>query len=519
MKKLALISVSDKTGVVDFAAGLTRHGFTIISTGGTLKTLQDAGISAIEASEITGFPECLDGRLKTLHPHIHGGILARRDMPHHMDFLASAGIDTIDLVCVNLYPFKQTIRKTDDLAQIIENIDIGGPAMLRSAAKNYDAVTVVVDADDYSSIIAGMELELEQNSGTTTTDLRFKLAAKAFAHTAGYDAMVAGYLGNLTGAEAFPDTITLTYEKQQGLRYGENPHQNAAYYREIIPGASDLVNAKQIHGKELSFNNINDTHGALELLRDLGAKPAIVAVKHATPCGVGTCNNLLGAWQKAHDADPISIFGGIIAANQPVDADVATEINKIFVEIVIAPAFTPAALEILTAKKNIRLLTLNAAKSTGGLDIKKVSGGLLIQDADDAANLTPTFVTEKQPTTTEMEDLQLAWVLAKHVKSNGIAIVKNGQSLGLAGGQVNRLWATQQALDHAIQFFGADALKGAVMASDGFFPFDDCVALANAAGITAIAQPGGSQNDQASIDACNKAGIAMATTGIRHFRH
>ncbi|MCL2234942.1 MAG: bifunctional phosphoribosylaminoimidazolecarboxamide formyltransferase/IMP cyclohydrolase [Defluviitaleaceae bacterium] len=512
MKKYALISVSDKTGVVDFARGLNGHGFTVISTGNTFNSLKEAGVDAVEASEITGFPECLDGRLKTLHPHIHGGILARRDLPHHMDFIGEAGINTIDLVCVNLYPFKDTIERTDDLGQIIENIDIGGPAMLRSAAKNYDSVCVVVDVADYDAVLNQLA------EGEISRDFRFKMSAKAFAHTAAYDALIAKYLGWLTGGEPFPQTLTLTYEKVQDLRYGENPHQKAAFYREVKALPVDLVNAKQIHGKELSFNNINDAHGALELLREFD-KPCVVAVKHATPCGVGIANNLTEAWHKAHDADPTSIFGGIVAANREIDDSVATEINKIFVEIVIAPSYTPEALEILQQKKNIRLLALDTAKSYGSLDLKKVSGGLLIQDEDDLLDFEPNFMTEKHPTQGEMEDLKFAWALSKHVKSNGIAIAKNGQSLGLAGGQVNRIWATTGAIDHAIEFFGEDALKGAVLASDGFFPFDDCVKIAAKYGISAIVQPGGSQNDDASIKACNDAGIAMVFTGMRHFRH
>ncbi|MCL2620735.1 MAG: bifunctional phosphoribosylaminoimidazolecarboxamide formyltransferase/IMP cyclohydrolase [Defluviitaleaceae bacterium] len=513
MKKYALISVSDKTGVVDFSRGLNGHGFTIISTGNTFKSLKEAGVDAVEASEVTGFPECLDGRLKTLHPCIHGGILARRDLSHHMEFINKAGINTIDLVCVNLYPFKETIQKTDDLAQIIENIDIGGPAMIRSAAKNYDSVCVVVDVADYNDVLA----ELASDIGISR-DFRFKMSAKAFAHTAAYDALIAQYLGWLTGAEQFPQTMTLTYEKVQGLRYGENPHQKAAFYREVQTLPEDLVNAKQLHGKELSFNNINDAHGAVELLREF-KQPCVVAVKHATPCGVGVADNLVDAWHKAHDADPTSIFGGIVAANREIDADVATEIGKIFVEIVIAPSYSDAALEILQQKKNIRLLVLDAVKAKGSVDLKKVSGGLLIQDEDDLLEFEPNFATNRKPTPNEMADLEFAWALSKHVKSNGIAITKNGQSLGLAGGQVNRLWATTGAIDHAISFFGADGLKGAVMASDGFFPFDDCVKVAAEAGITAIVQPGGSQNDQASIDACNEMGIAMIFTGVRHFRH
>ncbi|MDR2167038.1 MAG: bifunctional phosphoribosylaminoimidazolecarboxamide formyltransferase/IMP cyclohydrolase [Clostridiales bacterium] len=513
MKKYALISVSDKAGIVDFARGLTEFGYEIASTGNTFKALAAEGIACVEISEVTGFPEGLDGRLKTLHPAVHGGILARRDMPHHMDFLAEAGIDLIDLVCVNLYPFKETILKTDDLAQIIENIDIGGPAMIRSAAKNHASVAVVVDNSDYSAVLEQLA------AGGLSHDFKFKLAATAYAHTAAYDALIAEYLGNLVAdAPKFPEKLTLTFEKAQDLRYGENPHQDAVFYREILAAPTDLVNAEQIHGKELSFNNINDSHGALALVREF-AEAAIVAVKHATPCGVGIGQNLHEAWKKAFDADPVSIFGGIIAANRAIDADVAAEIDKIFIEIVIAPSYTEAALEILQSKKNIRLLVLDSSAGRATLDFKKVSGGLLLQDGDNSALGELKIVTKRAPSEAEMADLLFTWKLAKHIKSNGIAIGKNGQSLGLAGGQVNRIWATKQAIDHATEFLGADALKGAALASDAFFPFADCVEEAHKAGITAIIQPGGSQNDNLSIEACDKYGIAMIFTGIRNFKH
>ncbi|MCL2397007.1 MAG: bifunctional phosphoribosylaminoimidazolecarboxamide formyltransferase/IMP cyclohydrolase [Defluviitaleaceae bacterium] len=517
MAKRALISVWDKAGVVEFAAGLVSFGYEIISTGSTRKTIMDAGIPATEVAQITGFPECLDGRVKTLHPAIHGGILARRDVAAHMDFLADNTIGTIDIVCVNLYPFKETILKPGaTLPEIIENIDIGGPAMIRSAAKNNDAVSVIVDAADYAAVLAELA-----DSGQISAQTRFALAAKAYAHTAAYDALIAQHLGKLAGAPEFPDKLTLTYEKAQDLRYGENPHQQAAFYREIGAAATDLVNAQQLHGKELSFNNINDTHGALELLREFD-EPTIVAVKHSTPCGVGCGATLHEAYIKAYQADPVSIFGGIIAANCPVDEATAAEIDKIFVEIVIAPGFTDGALDILRKKKNLRLLQLpNIDQSTPktGQDFKKVSGGLLIQAADDLLLSEIQCVTDRKPTETEMADLLFAWKLAKHVKSNGIAIGKNGQSLGLAGGQVCRIWAAKQAIDHSHEYFGAEATIGAALASDAFFPFADCVEEAHKAGITTIIQPGGSMNDNLSIETCNKYGIAMVFTGVRHFRH
>ena len=517
-KPFALISVWDKTGLVDFVAGLISHGFEIVSTGSTYKTIKAAGLPAVEVESLTNFPECLDGRVKTLHPAIHGGILARRDVAAHMEFLAERQIGPIDLVCVNLYPFKETILKPGaDLEEIIENIDIGGPAMLRSAAKNHASVAVVVNSSDYGDILE----ELAQN-GQISAQTRFLLAAKAFNHTAAYDALIAQYLGNLANMPKYPDKLTLTYEKAQELRYGENPHQSAAYYREVTAAPADLVNARQIWGKELSFNNINDTYGAIALLAEFDSKtPTVVAVKHSTPCGVGCADNLPDAYKKAYAADPVSIFGGIIAANQPVCAATATEIDKIFVEIVIAQSFDEAALLILKKKKNLRLLTLDIdMQAAPALDFKKVSGGLLIQEADNLLLQDGLqFVTKKQPTKAEMPDLMMAWRLAKHVKSNGIAIAANGMSIGLAGGQVSRIWAAKQAIDHAHEFHGKSGTIGAALASDAFFPFADCVEEARRAGISAIIQPGGSVNDKLSIEACDKYGIAMVFTGVRHFKH
>jgi len=516
MKKRALLSVWNKAGIVEFAAGLSAHGFEIVSTGSTYKMIADAGIKAIEAAQVTNFPECLDGRVKTLHPAIHGGILARRDMAAHMDFLAEHDIKTIDIVCVNLYPFKETILKPGvTLPEVIENIDIGGPAMLRSAAKNHEFVAVVTDTADYEKILNELN-----KFGEVSKDTRFCLSAKAFAHTTAYDALIAQHLSDLANMPEFPNKYTLTYEKAQELRYGENPHQAAVFYKEVNAGHSDLVNAEQLHGKELSFNNINDTHGALELLREF-EEPAIVAVKHSVPCGAGSGASLKEAWKKAYDADPVSIFGGIIAANREIDEAVAAEIDKIFVEVVIAPSFSEGGIAILKKKKNLRVLKLDKPKSeTSGKDFKKVSGGLLIQSSNDILlDKEPQCVTERKPTDKEMEDLIFAWKLVKHVKSNGIAIAKNGGSLGLGGGQVSRIWAAKQAIDHANEHLGENAAKGAVLASDAFFPFADCVEEAHKAGITAIIQPGGSVNDNLSIEACNKYGIAMLFTGIRHFRH
>ena len=524
MKKRALLGVWDKTGIVDFAKGLVANGFEIVSTGNTHKTLMEAGIEAIQVADVTGFPECLDGRVKTLHPAIHGGILARRDVPEHMEFLKSHDINTIDIVCVNLYPFKETILKPGvGLDEVIENIDIGGPAQLRSAAKNHNSVTVVVDAADYEMILGELSTH-----GEITAQTRFALAAKAFAHTAAYDALIAAHLGKLAGLPALSDKLTITYEKAQDLRYGENPHQSAAFYREIGADKDALVNAEQLHGKELSFNNINDTHGALELLREFD-EPTVVAVKHSVPCGVGCGESLYPAWQKAYAADPVSIFGGIIAANREIGAQTAAEIDKIFVEVVIAPAFSAEAMDILTKKKNIRLLKLDISSAGASpsrpikaKDFKKVSGGLLVQDMDDVLlddMSAIKCVTNRKPDDNEMANLMFAWKLVKHVKSNGIAIGKDGASIGLAGGQVSRIWACKQAIDHAREFLGEDSTQGAALASDAFFPFPDCVEEAHKAGITAIIQPGGSNGDAASIELCNKYSIAMVFTGMRHFRH
>ncbi|HHY83137.1 MAG TPA: bifunctional phosphoribosylaminoimidazolecarboxamide formyltransferase/IMP cyclohydrolase [Clostridiales bacterium] len=513
-KKRAIISVSDKTGIVELARELEQLSFEILSTGGTAAALKNAGIQVTNISDVTGFPECLDGRVKTLHPKIHGGILAIRDNPEHMRQLEDLHIDTIDLVIINLYPFRQTILKENvTLEEAIENIDIGGPTMLRAAAKNYQDVAVVVDPADYAIVLD------ELRNGEIRRETKFYLAVKVFELTAHYDALIAQYLREQLKSEDFPKLLTMTFEKQQDMRYGENPHQKAVFYREIRPVAGSLPTAKQLHGKELSFNNINDTNGALDLLREFD-QPAVVAVKHANPCGVGTADNIYDAWKKAYDADPVSIFGGIVAANREIDAKTASEINEIFIEIVVAPGYTEEALEILRQKKNIRILELkdiSAPLPSNAWDMKKTLGGLLVQEAD--SKLLPDdqpwqVVTDRQPTEKELEDLLFAWKIVKHVKSNGIAIAKDGQSLGIGPGQVNRIWAVEQAIDRS-----GEKVQGAVLASDAFFPFDDCVEAAAKAGITAIIQPGGSIKDQLSIDACNRYGIAMIFTGMRHFKH
>lgn len=514
----ALISVSDKTGIVEFAGQLNELGIEIVSTGGTYNKLKEAGLPVIGISEVTGFPECLDGRVKTLHPNIHAGLLAMRSNEEHMKQIKELNVDLIDIVVVNLYPFKQTIMKPGvTLAEAIENIDIGGPTMLRAAAKNYQDVSVIIDPADYEQVIS----EIKAN-GHVSKETNFYLAAKVFNHTAYYDSMIANYLKDKAGLPKYPDTLSMTFEKIQDMRYGENPHQAAAFYKEVGANAGMLTGIEQLHGKELSFNNINDTHGALELLKEY-EEPTVVACKHSNPCGVASGKDIYEAYTKAYNTDPVSIFGGIVCANRKIDKATAEEISKIFLEIVLAPDFDEDALEILTKKKNIRLLKLEGIENKQpetAFDVKKVSGGILVQDIDNkllGGDLQ--VVTDRAPTDKEMEDLLFTWKIVKYTKSNGIAIGKDKQSVGIGPGQVNRIWATEQAIDHGTKQLGADTVKGAVLASDAFFPFDDCVEAAAKAGITAIIQPGGSVRDQDSIDACNKHGIAMVFTGMRHFRH
>ncbi|HHY90561.1 MAG TPA: bifunctional phosphoribosylaminoimidazolecarboxamide formyltransferase/IMP cyclohydrolase [Clostridiales bacterium] len=513
MKKRALISVSDKRGVVAFAQKLQEMGVEIISTGGTAKILSENGIQVIAISDVTGYPECLDGRVKTLHPAVHGGILAIRSNPEHMEQLEKLNVSPIDIVAINLYPFKETILKEGvSLEEAIENIDIGGPTMLRAAAKNHKDVVVICDPDDYDTVVKELEA-----SGEVSLDTKYRLALKVFEHTAHYDALIADYLRKRIQGE-FPDTLTLTFEKAQELRYGENPHQKAVFYKEIGNQPGSLANAIQLHGKELSFNNINDANGALELLKEFDA-PTVVAVKHANACGVGSGYDIYTAYKKAYDCDPVSIFGGIIAANRKIDKQTAEEINKIFIEIVIAPDFEPDALEILRSKKNIRLLKLEdieRKQPKGSLDIKKVNGGILVQEVDGELLVEEDLkvVTNRIPTQKEKEDLLFAWKVVKHIKSNGIVLAKDQATIGIGPGQVNRIWAVENAIRQA----NVDT-KESVMASDAFFPFPDCVEAAAKAGITAIIQPGGSIRDQESIDMANKYGIAMIFTGMRHFKH
>ena len=513
MIKRALISVSDKNGIVEFALKLRDLGIEIISTGGTAKTLKDNGIQVIGISEVTGFPECLDGRVKTLHPAVHGGLLAIRNNPEHMKQLQELDITPIDLVVINLYPFKETIAKPGvTLEEAIENIDIGGPTMLRSAAKNYQDVTVVTDPKDYDKVLTELGEE-----GDVSRDTKYRLALKVFEHTAHYDAMISDYLRRQIQCE-LPPVLTLAYEKVQDLRYGENPHQSAVFYKEIGKNIGSLVNSVQIHGKELSFNNINDTNGALELLKEY-EEPTVVAVKHTNACGVGTGYDIYDAYLKAYACDPTSIFGGIVAANRSIDKRTAEELNKIFLEIVIAPDFDEEALDILQSKKNIRLLKLEdigTKQRKDALDIKKINGGLLMQTVDGELYKKEELkvVTDRIPTQKEMEDMLFAWKVVKHIKSNGIVLAKNHQTIGIGPGQVNRIWAVENAIKQSLM-----EIKGSVMASDAFFPFSDCVEAAAKAGVTAIIQPGGSVNEGASIKKANQYGIAMVFTGMRHFKH
>jgi phosphoribosylaminoimidazolecarboxamide formyltransferase/IMP cyclohydrolase len=453
--------------------------------------------------------------VKTLHPAVHAGLLAVRGNAEHMNQIKELGIAPIDIVAVNLYPFKQTILKPGvTFAEAIENIDIGGPSMVRGAAKNHASVTVVVDAADYARITN----EIKEH-GDTLPETRLELCAKVFAHTAAYDALIAQYLMEKAGMNPLGDTFTRTYEKVQDMRYGENPHQKAAFYRETGSRPGCLTEAVQLHGKELSYNNINDANGALELLHEFGNETAVIAIKHANPCGVGLAPALLEAYTKAYEADPVSIFGGIVATNAVVDEETARKMHEIFLEIIIAPDFSPEAFSILTKKKNIRLLRLpsiNAPITEGMLDMKKVRGGLLVQTIDDKLFEKNDWkvVTRAQPTPEQIKDAVMAFKVNKHVKSNGIAVCKNGKSLGIGAGQVNRIWAAEQALERS-----GDAVKGASMASDAFFPFPDCVEAAAKAGIACIIQPGGSVNDDKSIQACDAHGISMIFTGMRHFKH
>jgi len=515
--KRALISVSDKTNIIVLAEFLAKNNIEILSTGGTAKLLTQSGIKVIEVSDYTGFPEMMDGRVKTLHPKIHGGILGRRDSDSQI--MTQHDIPPIDLVVVNLYPFEQTIAKPDcRLHDAIENIDIGGPALIRAAAKNQDSVGVVVDVNDYENVIS----ELTKNDGKLNSQTRFRLASKAFAHTARYDANIANYLTNLDNDDSkFADVYTVQFQKIQDMRYGENPHQNAAYYREDNAPEACISTATQTQGKALSYNNIADSDAALECVKQFD-QPACVIVKHANPCGVAINDTIIEAYERAYQTDPTSAFGGIIAFNRPLDEATAKLIvDRQFVEVIIAPEVSSSASAVLSQKKNIRVLTCkNLQKPTiPGLDYKRVGGGLLIQDRDvSMINLNELkTVTQRSPTDDELRDLLFTWKVGKFVKSNAIVYGKNNMTIGVGAGQMSRVYSARVAAIKA-----ADAnldVAGSVMASDAFFPFRDGLDSAADVGITAVIQPGGSMRDDEVIAAANEHNIAMVFTGMRHFRH
>jgi phosphoribosylaminoimidazolecarboxamide formyltransferase/IMP cyclohydrolase len=513
--KRALMSVSDKTGLTEFAKKLNSMGVEIISTGGTYKKLQGAGLSVMKVSEVTQFPEMMDGRVKTLHPKIHGAILARRDKNEHLRELKDHGITPIDMVMVNLYPFKQTIEKPGvTLEEAIEQIDIGGPTLIRSAAKNYEGVAVLVNPAKYTPITK----ELEQNQGQISLKTRQELAAEAFQHTMNYDSYIYGYLSNqfLKTSEKFPPLLTVSYKKVQNLRYGENPHQSAAFYGELAISEPCVTNAQQLHGKELSYNNIYDINAALELVKEF-EEPAAAVIKHTNPCGFAVGKDTFDAYKLAHATDPLSAFGSIVAFNRKVTENTAKEIVKTFVEAVIAPDFENSALEVLKTKKNLRILTTGALTAPKpSWNWKKVEGGILIQDRD-LKNVTLDdlkYVTEKRPTPDQLEVLLFAWKVLRHVKSNAILLAKKGRTTGVGAGQMSRVDSVHLAIKKA----GENA-EGSVLASDAFFPFRDSIDAAADAGIIAIIEPGGSIRDQEVIDAANERGIPVVFTGIRCFRH
>lgn len=514
----ALISVSDKTGVVEFAKGLVALGWEILSTSGTMKLLKESGVPVTSVSDVTGFPEICDGRVKTLHPKIHGALLARRDIPEHMKELKDNDIETIDLVCVNLYPFRETIAKPDvTMEDAVEHIDIGGPSMLRSAAKNWESVTVVCNPADYETILSEIKAD-----GNTTRETRLKLSAKAYTHTAEYDMAISTYMRAQAG---LPEKLFLEYDLKQELRYGENPHQEAKFFASTVKEPFSLATAEQLNGKELSYNNIQDANATLNIAREFD-EPFCVGVKHMNPCGSATGKTIAEAWKKAYEADKTSIFGGIVAANREIDLETAQMLKPIFLEIVMAPSFAPDALELLCTKKNLRVLKVDMTKdNTVRKQYVSMNGGMLVQDRD--INTKPVAadqcVTELKPTAEQLADMEFAWKIVKHVKSNAIVVAKDGMTYGVGAGQMNRIGSAEIALKQAqntLKEEGKDIMnEGLVLASDGFFPFNDCVALAAEHGIKAIVQPGGSIRDEDSIKLANEKGITMLFTGERHFKH
>lgn len=521
MIKQALISVSDKTGVLEFARELSALGVKLLSTGGTAKLLADNGLAVTEVADYTGFPEMLDGRVKTLHPKVHGGILARRDFPEHVAALEQHGIPTIDIVVVNLYPFQQTVAKAEcSLEDAIENIDIGGPTMLRSSAKNHKDVTVIVDPSDYAVVLA----EMKANKNVVSYDTKFTLAKKVFAHTAQYDVAITNYLTSLgedkahTTRSAYPQTLNLHFDKVQEMRYGENPHQSAAFYRDLKAVDGALANYKQLQGKELSYNNIADSDAAWECVKSF-KESACVIVKHANPCGVAVAPTPFDAYSKALQTDPTSAFGGIIAFNRELDGKAAEIVAKQFVEVLIAPSFTAEAKAIFAAKQNVRLLEIALGNEVNQYDVKRVGGGLLVQ-APDAKNVLQEelrVVSKLQPTPQQMADMMFAWRVAKYVKSNAIVFCGNGMTLGVGAGQMSRIDSARIASIKA-QNAGL-SLAGSAVASDAFFPFRDGLDVVVDAGATCVIHPGGSMRDQEVIDAADERGVVMVYTGTRHFRH
>ena len=508
----ALISVSDKTGVSAFAAALARLGWEIIATGGTQRLLESDGVKTTGISEVTGFPEICDGRVKTLHPKVHGALLARRDLPAHLEALRENGIEFIDLVCVNLYPFAATIaREGVTMEEAVENIDIGGPSMLRSAAKNWRDVTVVCDPGDYSKVL----YEISQQ-GNTTPETRLTLSAKAYTHTAQYDTMIARYMRAQAG---LPEKLFLEYDLKQPLRYGENPHQQARFFAAKEAEPYSLAFAKQIQGKEMSYNNIQDANAALNILRDFADQPFCVALKHMNPCGAAVGETIEEAWQAAYEADKVSIYGGIVALNRELSAEVALGMKPIFLEIVIAPSFSQEALEILSAKKNLRVLEVDMTPcEKAPMQYVGVNGGMLVQQLDVAVEKIDAAmcVTKAKPTEAQLRDMDFGWRIVKHVKSNAIAVVRDGHTVGVGAGQMNRVGSAEIALKEAQ---AAGFTSGLVLASDGFLPFGDTVALAAQYGVAAIVQPGGSIRDEESVAKADELGITMLFTGVRHFKH
>ena len=511
MAKRALVSVSDKTGLVDFVKGLQVAGWEIIATGGTQKLLEDSDVKTIGISEVTGFPEICDGRVKTLHPKVHGGLLARRDEPSHLQALQENGIEFIDLVCVNLYPFRETIAKEGTtMAEAIEKIDIGGPSMLRSAAKNYNDVTVVCDPADYDTILAEINA-----TGNTTLETRLQLSAKAYTHTAQYDCCIATYMREKAGLN---EKLFLEFDLKQGLRYGENPHQSAKFYASTKAIPFSLASGKQLQGKEMSYNNIQDANAALNIARDF-QQPFCVALKHMNPCGAAVAETIEEAWQKAYEADTVSIYGGIVICNRTITKEIALGMKPIFLEIVIAPDFTDEAMEIFATKKNLRVIQVDMTPSSEAIDqYVSVNGGLLVQHLDTQIETITADMcaTKVQPDAATLADMQFGWNIVKHVKSNAIVVVKNGQTLGVGAGQMNRVGSAEIAMKQA---HAAGVTEGLILASDGFLPFDDTVALAAKYGVTAIVQPGGSIRDNDCVVKADELGICMLMTGTRHFKH